>query len=185
LFVDEVMTGSSPGVTEAAGGRGTRTVGMPDVEAAVIGAGPHGLSAAIHLRRAGVAAQAFGRPMSFWRGMPKGMRLRSNMSATSMVEPVGPFSLASYMDEIGEEFGHPVSLRRFIDYGTWVQRSGVPDVDTRTVARLSRQNGGFALEFEDGERVTSRRVVVACGIADFENMPSGFSHLPAGLVSHT
>ena len=185
MFVDEVMTGSSPHVTEAAGGRGTRTVGTPDVEAAVIGAGPHGLSAAIHLRRAGVAAQVFGRPMSFWRGMPKGMRLRSNMSATNMVEPVGPFSLASYMDEIGEDFGHPVSLRRFIDYGTWVQRSGIPDVDTRTVARLSRQNGGFALEFEDGERVTSRRVVVACGIADFENMPSGFSHLPAGLVSHT
>ena len=82
-----------------------------DTEVAVIGAGPHGLSATIHLRRAGVAAHAFGEPMSFWRGMPKGMRLRSNMSATNIVEPVGPLSLSSYMKETGEPFGHPVSLR--------------------------------------------------------------------------
>ena len=52
------------------------------------------------------------------------------MSATNMVEPVGPFSLASYMNEIGERFGHPVSLRRFIDYGTWVQRQVSP-ISTR------------------------------------------------------
>lgn len=36
-----------------------------DIDVAVIGAGPHGLSATIHLKRAGVAAQAFGEPMSF------------------------------------------------------------------------------------------------------------------------
>ena len=115
---------------------------------AVIGAGPHGLSAAVHLRRAGIAAQVFGDPMSFWRGMPKGMRLRSNMSATNMIEPVGPLSLASYMAEIGERFGHPVSLRRFVDYGSWVQRNGVPDVDTRMVARVVRDGAGFRLELD-------------------------------------
>jgi lysine/ornithine N-monooxygenase len=156
-----------------------------DVDVAVIGAGPHGLSAAIHLRRAGIAAHVFGEPMSFWRGMPKGMRLRSNMSATNMVEPVGPFSLASYMEETGEPFGHPVSLRRFVDYGSWVQRNGVPDLDTRRVKEVTRSNGGFALDLSDGERVKARRVVVACGIAPFENRPAGFDHLPAELVSHT
>jgi lysine/ornithine N-monooxygenase len=107
------------------------------------------------------------------------------MSATNMIEPVGPLSLASYMAEIGERFGHPVSLQRFIDYGSWVQRTAVPDVDTRMIARIARSGHGFALELEDGERVTARRVVVACGIAAFENMPPGFDHLPAGLVSHT
>lgn len=159
----------------------------PDVEVAVIGAGPHGLSAATHLRRAGVAAQVFGEPMSFWRGMPKGMRLRSNMSATNMIEPVGPLSLVNYMADAGEQFGHPVSLRRFVDYGMWVQRHAVPDLDERRVARVSRigSGGGFTLELQDGERFTAGRVVIACGIADFENMPRGFEHLPDELVSHT
>ncbi|HXO08481.1 MAG TPA: FAD-dependent oxidoreductase [Solirubrobacteraceae bacterium] len=156
-----------------------------DLDTAVIGSGPHGLSASIHLRRSGVAAQTFGEPMSFWRSMPSGMRLRSNMSATNMVEPVGPFSLASYMNETGEPFGHPVSLRRFVDYGTWVQRTGVPDLDTRRVTEVTRSNGGFALALGDGESVKARRVVVACGIAPFENRPSGFEHLPRELVSHT
>jgi FAD-dependent urate hydroxylase len=175
--------------TRARLGRVNRTTGAggsaADLDVAVIGAGPHGLSAAVHLHRQGVAAQVFGPPMSFWRGMPKGMRLRSNMSATNMIEPVGPFSLASYMAEIGEQFGHPVSLQRFIDYGSWVQRTAVPDVDTRMLSRIARSGHGFALDLEDGERVTARRVVVACGIAAFENMPPGFDHLPPELVSHT
>lgn len=156
-----------------------------DVEVAVIGAGPHGLSAAIHLRRAGIAAHALGEPMSFWAGMPKGMRLRSNMTATNMVETDGPFSLASYMADTGEPFGHPVSLRRFVDYGRWVQRNGVPDLDTRTVTGLAREDDGFALDLSDGGRLSARRVVVACGIAPFERIPERFRELPANLASHT
>jgi lysine/ornithine N-monooxygenase len=123
--------------------------------------------------------------MSFWQGMPKGMSLRSNMSATNLIEPEGEFSLASYMDETGESFGHPVSLRRFVDYGLWVQRNGVPDLDARRVARLDRAGGAFGLDLEDGDRLTARRVVVACGIAPFERVPVGFDHLPRELASHT
>jgi FAD-dependent urate hydroxylase len=183
VTVDDVIS-----ATRARLGRVNRSTsagsGPPDLEVAVIGAGPHGLSAAVHLRREGVAAQVFGPPMSFWRSMPKGMRLRSNMSATNMIEPVGPFSLSSYMAEIGEQFGHPVSLQRFVEYGSWVQRNAVPDTDTRMVAGVTRSGEGFGLELEDGERVTARRVVVACGIAAFENMPPGFD-LPQAVVSHT
>jgi lysine/ornithine N-monooxygenase len=185
LFVDEVMTETARREYDAANASTAGAGAARDLEVAVIGAGPHGLSAAVHLQRAGVAAQVFGAPMSFWRSMPKGMRLRSNMSATNMIEPVGPYSLASYMAEIGEQFGHPVSLRRFIDYGTWVQRSAVPNVDTRMVSRVTRDGSGFRLDLADGQQVTARRVVVACGIAAFENVPPGFDHLPAGLVSHT
>ena len=157
----------------------------PDLDVAVIGAGPHGLSATVHLRRAGIAAHAFGKPMSFWQSMPKGMSLRSNMSATNMIEPEGPLSLATYMAENGERFGHPVSLRRFVDYGLWVQRNAVPDLDTRRVACVDRAHGAFVLDLEDGERVTARRVVVACGIAPFARIPSGFDDLPTAMVSHT
>ncbi len=61
-----------------------------DMEVAVIGAGPHGLSSALHLRRAGVQAQVFGDCMGFWRTMPEGMFLRSNWSASNIAEPSGP-----------------------------------------------------------------------------------------------
>jgi lysine/ornithine N-monooxygenase len=185
LLVDEVRNVTTRRIDDAVNGSAPSGSGVPDLEMAVIGAGPHGLSAAVHLRRRGIAAQVFGQPMSFWRSMPKGMRLRSNLSATNMIEPSGPYSLHSYMTEIGEQFGHPVSLRRFVDYGSWVQRKAVPDVDTRMVNKVARNGQGFTLELADGERVTARRVVVACGIAAFENTPSGFDHLPGELVSHT
>jgi len=156
-----------------------------DLEVAVIGAGPHGLSAATHLRRAGVKTHVFGEPMGFWKVMPEGMMLRSNMSATNMIEPAGPLSLASYSAASGTTIEQPVPLSDFIAYGSWVQRQAVPDVDLRAVAALERVRGAFALELDDGTRVSARRVVIACGIAPFERMPGGFEHLPAERVSHT
>ena len=154
-----------------------------DLDVAVIGAGPYGLSATVHLRRAGVGAQLFGYPMSFWHQMPKGMKLRSNMSATNLVEPVGPLSLRSYLDELGDHQDWPVPLRRFIDYGHWVQRNGVPDLDQRGVAHVERSGFGFRLELDDGETVTARRVVVAAGIERFKYLPPGYSY--SERMSHT
>jgi lysine/ornithine N-monooxygenase len=161
------------------------TTNNVDTEVAVIGAGPHGLATAVQLRRAGADTHVFGEPLGFWRSMPKGMRLRSNFTATNLIELNGPFSLNSYMREIGERFGHPFSLQRFIDYGLWVQRNAVPDVDERSVTGLARANGGFELELADGGRMSARRVVVACGIGAFAHIPPGFEHLPADQFSHT
>jgi hypothetical protein len=132
-----------------------------------------------------VQAQVFGDPMAFWRTMPEGMKLRSNMSATNMIEPAGPLSLRSYMAETGVEFGYPVPLSTFIDYGMWVQRAAVPDVDPRTAIRLERHQDGFAITLNDGSSVSARRVVIACGIGPFAHIPSRFEQLPQELVSHT
>ena len=157
----------------------------PTTDVAIVGAGPYGLSAAAHLRRAGLDVRVFGHPMSFWRTMPDGMLLRSNWSATNIAEHRGELSLDSYQAETGARFSAPVPVARFIEYGDWVQRKVAPDVDRRLVAQLARRDGGFALTLDDGEELAARRVVVACGIEPFAWRPPEFRGLPPWLVSHT
>jgi hypothetical protein len=157
----------------------------PDTDVAIVGAGPYGLAAAAHLRRAGVATRVFGEPMGFWRQMPAGMLLRSNWSASNIAEQHGELSLDAYMADTGARLEPPVPLARFVEYGEWVQRRAVPDLDRRFVTRLEDDSAGFRVELEDGERLTARRVIVACGIEPFQWLPPEVAHLPAELVSHT
>jgi FAD-dependent urate hydroxylase len=154
-------------------------------EVAVVGAGPYGLAATAQLHRAGADVRVFGRKMSFWRGMPKGMLLRSNWSATNMVERHGELSLESFKAATRAEFEQPVPLERFVEYGDWVGSRVAPDLDTRLVRRIERAGSAFRLELEDGERLAARRVVVAAGITEFAWRPPELDGLPAELASHT
>jgi len=158
---------------------------MSDTEIAIVGAGPYGLAAAAHLRRAGIDVRLLGDPMSFWRSMPSGMLLRSNWTATCIAECHGPLSLDAYCATNGARFGRPVPLARFIEYGMWVQEQVAPDADRRLVTTLDGDHSGFDLLLADGERLTARRVVVAAGIAPFAHRPSFAAELPPELCSHT
>lgn len=158
---------------------------MDETAVAVLGAGPHGLAAAAHLRRAGEEVRIFGDPMSFWRTMPAGMLLRSNWTATCIAEYEGPLALDSYLAETGAEVTKPVPLDDFIAYGTWVQSKVAPDVDRRWVKRAAAIGDGFVLTLGDETQLRARRLVVAAGIADFVNRPEVASGLPRHLVSHT
>jgi FAD-dependent urate hydroxylase len=158
---------------------------MDETAVVVIGAGPHGLAAAAHLRRAGEEVRVFGDPMSFWRTMPAGMLLRSNWTATCIAEYDGPLSLDAYLAETKSELHRPVPLDRFIDYGLWVQSKVAPDVDRRRVTRAAQDGDGFVLSLDDGSRIRARRLVVAGGIADFVHRPEVMAGLPAHLASHT
>jgi FAD-dependent urate hydroxylase len=151
----------------------------------VLGAGPYGLAAAAHLRRAGAELRIFGEPMSFWRSMPAGMLLRSNWSATCIAEHQGPLSLDVYRQTTGRRFGRPVPLERFVEYGEWVQQQVAPDLDRRSVARLEANGEGFRLRLDDGETLRAGRVVVAAGIAPFPRRPPLLATLPPELASHT
>ncbi len=69
----------------------------PDIDIAIIGAGPYGLSAAAHLREAGMDARIFGKPMEFWADkMPAGMLLRSPRPASTISDPRSKFTLEAY-----------------------------------------------------------------------------------------
>jgi cation diffusion facilitator CzcD-associated flavoprotein CzcO len=123
--------------------------------------------------------------MGFWRTMPAGMFLRSNRSATNIAERQGSLSLDAFEADTGVEVVAPVPLERFVAYGDWVQKRAVPDVDRRMVNRVARDNGGFRVTLEDGDELAARRVVIACGIERFAQLPAELARLGADLVSHT
>jgi cation diffusion facilitator CzcD-associated flavoprotein CzcO len=68
-----------------------------DSDIAIIGAGPHGLSLAAHLRARNADHRIVGAPMQFWlRHMPKGMLLKSEGFASTLYDPGGAFSLRHF-----------------------------------------------------------------------------------------
>ena len=159
---------------------------MHDTQVAVIGAGPHGLAAAAHLRRQGVETRVFGDPMSFWRSMPAGMLLRSSRTASSISEYDGPLSLDSYREATGRDLRSPIPLDDFVGYGRWVQDQAVPDVDRRRVTAVRRDRDGFKLSLDDDDTVVrAARVAVAAGIAPFAHEPTLTKDLPRELATHT
>lgn len=154
-------------------------------EVAIIGAGPYGLSLAIHLRARGVAHRIFGPPLDAWRSMSPGMYLKSLGFATSIATPDRQNTLPQYCRARGLEDYEPIEIATYAEYGMWVQQHLVPHAEETKVAGLSRQGDRFVLTLETGEQIRARRVVVAVGLTYFEHMPRAFSGLPAELVSHT
>lgn len=153
---------------------------------ALIGAGPYGLSAAAYLRASGVETRVFGKPMAFWQEqMPDGMCLRSNFGASHIADPRRELTFDEYCRQEGNHVGKPIPIERFVDYGLWYQRRAVPDLDPRFVRTVELDAGGFKLHLSDGQEITSRRVVVACGIGAFTMRPEVFAGIPPALASHT
>jgi cation diffusion facilitator CzcD-associated flavoprotein CzcO len=156
-----------------------------DCHVAIIGAGPYGLSAAAHLRAAGVETFVLGDAMAFWREqMPRGMMLRSPWPASHIAAPRRNLTLERYQAAQHVRFSAPVPLEHFVGYGEWFQRHVVPDLDPRRVERVERNGRGFLIRLDDESTVHARRVVVAAGIAPFAYRPHEFDQLPRALVSH-
>ncbi len=151
---------------------------------AIVGAGPYGLSAAAHLRHAGVRTRVFGEVMQFWHShMPKGMVLRSRKRSSNISDPRRALTIDDYGAIAGDKMAN-ASLSDFLGYGHWFQRQAVPDVDSRRVSRIERP-GRFELTLDDGEVVSADRVVVAAGLAPFAWRPAPFHSLPPSLCSHS
>jgi FAD-dependent urate hydroxylase len=162
---------------------------MPDVDVAIVGSGPYGLSIAAHLAAHGVDHRIFGRPMQAWQGhMPAGMFLKSEGFASNLSDPDGRLTLGAHCAEQGLEYGDyavPVPLGTFVSYGLAFQERFVANLETSDVVALGATPGGFRLRLATGEEVRARRVVVAVGVGHFAHMPAVLANLGPELASHS
>lgn len=157
---------------------------MDEIDIAVIGAGPHGLASAAHLRQAGAEVRVIGDPMSFWHAMPEGMWMRSRRSGSSILSSEGPLSMEGYAAATGTAVPRHPTLAEFIEYGMWFQSVVAPDVDRRRVTHLKRDGGRFVLTFDEGAPLRANRVLVAAGIEPFTHRPEMLKALPEATASH-
>jgi cation diffusion facilitator CzcD-associated flavoprotein CzcO len=177
--IAEVENSVIPGVAD---GQGPRRL---ECDVVVIGAGPYGLSAGTHLKAKGVSVRVFGEPMEFWaKKMPEGMLLRSPRVASNISDAGDSFTLLHYEKETGTQPRAPLPLDTFVEYGRWFRNQLGPNLDTRTVARVDREQGRFIVTLTDGGKVICKRVVVATGVGPFKRVPAVFRGFPAKLVSH-
>ncbi len=158
---------------------------LQETPTVVIGAGPYGLSAAAHLRARGIPTLIFGKPMSFWSDMPDGMYLKSVLSASSLSDPTGKYTIYNFFKATNTAQQEPVPLPVFIQYGLWFQQNVVPDVDPTLVRSVVPDSKGFSVELENGRMIKAGRVIVSPGIANFAYLPDFALTLPIQLVSHT
>jgi cation diffusion facilitator CzcD-associated flavoprotein CzcO len=155
----------------------------------IVGAGPYGLSLAAHLQAQGVKTRIFGRPMDTWMAhMPAGMHLKSEGFASNLADPQDEWTLRTHCKQTSQPYqdtGMPVPLKCFQDYGLEFQRRWVPDLDQRDVARIEQTAAGFAVTLADGERLITKKVVLAIGITHYAYIPDQLGDLPGNLVSHS
>lgn len=160
-------------------------VNASEIDVAIIGAGPYGLSLSTRLTAVGVEHRIFGRPMQAWADMSPGMYLKSRVFATSIYTPSPGFDFKTYCMDRGLESDEPAAIADFARYGVWVQKQLVSHLEETNVVSLKLRDRGFELCLETGERIRARRVVNAIGLSYFERMLAELDHLPSELVLHT
>ena len=176
------MKGNSVVSSSAGTGRGPVSA---HCDVAIIGAGPYGLSAGVHLKAKGITACVFGEPMEFWaQKMPEGMLLRSPRVASSLSDPDRAFTLEAYEAASKMEPLAPVPLDTFVEYGRWFRHQLGSDLDQRTVLRVDRDSPGFRVTLKDGDEIRVKRVVVAAGVGPFRKKPEVFQNLSPQQVIH-
>jgi FAD-dependent urate hydroxylase len=158
---------------------------MKTKEVVVVGAGPYGLSTAANLQAAGVEPYVIGQPMAFWKqNMPTGMLLRSRVEASNIAAGKR-LSIFAYEKAIGRKLPEPLPADDFIAYGEWFQAQAFPNLDTRMVRAISQDGSAFTVAFEDGDKLQTKRVVLAIGIGPFRTKPEVFDAIPTELAHHS
>jgi cation diffusion facilitator CzcD-associated flavoprotein CzcO len=158
-------------------------------EAAIVGAGPYGLSLAAKLNGDGRDFVIIGHPMEAWSNhMPEGMLLKSDGFASNLYDPDGDLTLEKFCRRQGVEYHDtqvPVELDTFVNYGLDFAARYAGSLKRALVVSLKRQQNGFALATDDGDLVIAKRVIVASGIGLFRCVPESLAGLDEALVSHS
>ncbi|MFC4910389.1 NAD(P)-binding domain-containing protein [Actinomadura gamaensis] len=153
-------------------------------DAVVVGAGPYGLSAAAHLRGAGLDCRIIGTPMHFWNHhMPAGMFLKSEPFASSLSSPADGTSFLDYRP--GWRAGRPIPVDTFASYGEWFTREAGLPAEPATVTSVERADGRFEVALETGETISTPNVVLGIGMGVFADLPAELRHLPGALCGHS
>lgn len=159
------------------------------VDAAVIGAGPYGLSVAAHLKAHNLNVRIFGSVLSSWReNMPEGMFLKSTPGASNLSSPEPGLTLADYCRSAGTkplDDDEPVPIELFVNYGLWFQHRAAPEVEDIRVERLKSSAGGFGLVLQTGEELVAGQVIIATGLSLFAYVPPVLAAVVSGKPSRT
>lgn len=142
------------------------------VEVAVVGAGPYGLSVGATLAARGVRARVFGEPMHTWRTqMPRGMVLRSTWEETSLWCGGAPGTTAAWEAATGEPRRGAPTLAEFLRYADWFVERHVPDRDAHDVVSVEPDGRRFRVMTTAGDEVDAGALVVAPGVVPFAYAP--------------
>jgi NADPH-dependent 2,4-dienoyl-CoA reductase/sulfur reductase-like enzyme len=143
------------------------------LDVAIVGAGPYGLSVAAHLPDQRV--RVFGEPMHTWRTrMPPDMLLRSDWEETSLSAPNGAGTIDVWAREAGEPRQNPIPLQTFLRYADWFRGRFVRENDPSNVAALDRAGDLYRLSTAAGDEFEARKVVLAVGVTAFSYAPPPF-----------
>jgi len=147
------------------------------MDAAVVGAGPFGLSVAAHLAPR-AAVRVFGAPMLTWREyMPTDLRLRSDWAHTNLSAPHGAGTLDDWVVATRAARVEPIPLELFLRYADWFRERFVGETDTADATSIERHGDGFRVATTAGAEHLAREVVLAVGVMPFPRVPRAFEHV--------
>jgi thioredoxin reductase len=159
------------------------------IDVAIIGAGPYGLTLAHGLAKRGIEYRIFGKTLELWKAnMPPGMLLKSYPWASNLHAGERGFTVKEYCNRHALPYHDTMlalSRETFVAYGDEFQSRLVPNVESRMLQSLTRLPTGFRAEFDDGQIVDARRVVIAVGVQPFRHVPEVLANLPRELCSHS
>jgi pyridine nucleotide-disulfide oxidoreductase len=160
-------------------------MGIEDADVLIVGAGPYGLSLASQLRKRNVSFRIIGQVMKFWRDMPIGMNLKSPAFGTNIYVPERGHTFPEWCRRRGLEDFEPCTMQSFAEYGLWMQKRFVPDLESEEVVNVFPGLKGFDVTLSSGKRTNARRIVFATGLSYLARIPEVLRELPRELASHT